>query len=40
MKRFQISFAAALLASASAFAANQYTGAFGCKAKILVRTPT
>lgn len=33
MKRFQISFAAALLASASAFAASQYTGTFGCKAK-------
>lgn len=33
MKRFQTSFAAAILASASAFAANQYTGTFGCKAK-------
>ncbi|MBP3717564.1 MAG: SUMF1/EgtB/PvdO family nonheme iron enzyme [Paludibacteraceae bacterium] len=33
MKRFQISIAAALLASASAYAANQYSGTFGCKAK-------
>lgn len=33
MKRFQLTFAAALMASASAFAADQFTGTFACKAK-------
>lgn len=33
MKRFQLTFAAALMASATAFAADQFTGSFACKAK-------
>lgn len=33
MKRFQLTLAAALLASASSFAASQFTGSFACKAK-------
>lgn len=33
MKRFQLTLAAALLSSASAFAADQFTGNFACKAK-------
>lgn len=33
MKRFQLTLAAALLASATSFAAEQFTGSFACKAK-------